>query len=997
MRQKHHAANLQQIFILILFLFSGTSALIYQTVWIRQFGLFFGVDVYSTATVLTAFMAGLALGNLIFGQMVDRRKSALKLFMILELGIGLFALFFPFSIRLLYFIYSGLYRFLPTGFYFTQLYRFLLVFIFLLLPTTLMGGTLPVLTKVFVKELNSLGKQVGRLYSINNFGALIGCFLAGFFLMRAIGLNNTIFLAASLNILNAAIVFLISKMWSTKTIKTEIAQKSNLHTIELPRKVLIVVLWAFALEGFTTLAFEVIWTRILLGFSYDKSVYFYSTVILSFIFGLSFGSYLIAKIIDKLKNLMTLFAALEVMIGVLAIVLLSAFSAAADILDQWRLNYNESWWTSLGKEYLLFFLIMIVPTTLMGMTFPVVSKICTFQLKKLGTRIGQIGFLDTVGSIFGAFFAGFIFIPFFGVVKAVFVTALLNCFIGISIFLINPFTLKKKKLFYTSVSLLIICALIFTFPSSRYFYHWQTKMSGDRLLFYHEGADATIAVPQHINGVKFLSINGSVTAFANYGDTRVHKMLGYLPYFLHDNPKQAIVIGLGMGITAQSLMQPEIKQVDCVELSKGVVKACTGFFNDVNKDVMNEPRLNIIVNDGRSYLQMTEKKYDIITSNAVHARLSANLYTKDFYQLCKDRLHKNGVMCQWTSTNWLTVEEFKSLITAFQSVFPHSSLWMVNAGHVLLIGTPDALHINYDKLDSRMQNSKVQADLLPYSLGTPELFLAHFVSDDARLSLLVHNVDPMTDDFPRAEFSRVVSKMQIPEIILNLIHIKHDLSDRLVFKRTNLLEAELIRRKIASYSKAEKYYLEGVYAQNFYNEPFLALNMLTNALELQPNDYRYHEEAGSINLQLAQRPNISDEESATFLDNAISHLENMTSYFPTFAFDWNNLGYLYMNRGNLDKAENAFLQAIHLAPQNPMARIYMASLYGGRKDYDAAVNELLTVIKNYPDLTEAYYRLGLVYELMNRSDDAQKTYQSCLQVEKNYKDAQQRLERLEKL
>jgi spermidine synthase len=982
-----------QLFLLVLFFFSGVSALIYQTLWIRQFGLVFGVDIFAASTVLTAFMAGLALGSYLFGRLVDRNVNPLKLFAALELGIGLFALLFPFSFKGLDWIYLALYRALPLGFYATQLYRFVLAFLFLMIPTMLMGGTLPVLSKVFVKKMQSMGWNVGKLYSVNNLGALVGCFLAGFILIRWIGQQNSMMLAAAFNLFNAGMAFLLYRRvrMHDEPIPPPSLPALN-RTASMPDYVIRFVMWAFAVEGFAALAYEVIWTRILLGFSYDKSVYFYSTVIFTFIFGLSFGSILMAKVTDRNKNLLLLFARIEIAIGVLAIILLTAFARIANILNVWRLEYGDNWWGSLGREYLLFFMVMVIPATLMGMIYPIVSRLCTPHLKRLGTRLGEIGFLDTVGSIFGAFVAGFVMIPFLGVAKAVIITAVINIGIGIIAVLIEPAAARKSKGIWIGAVLVVFIALMVTLPNSNYFRHWQTRRPGDRLLFYKEGPDAAIAVPQHSDGTKFLAINGSVTAFAEFGDIRVHKMLGCLPALLHEKPDTALVIGLGMGITARSLLATGIHQVDCVEINSGVVDACAGYFTDVNQSVLNDPRVNLIVDDGRSYLHMTKKKYDIITTNAVHARLSGNLYTREFYEICRQRLQPNGVMCQWTSTNWLTPKEFKSLITAFQSVFPHTSLWLVNAGHLLIIGIPNALQINMTALTTRMAEPQIQADLSSYSLGTPELLLAHFVMDEEILPTVLKKVPVNSDDRPYAELSRVVSKMQIPEIVLEFIHDKTNLSKRLSFTNKTEDEKQSLMQQVANYSLAEKYYLEGAFAENMYNQPLLALNMLTQALQLQPNDYRYHEEAASVNLILAQQERLSEKERNIFLDNSIAHLEAMTIAVPDFAFDWNNLGYVYMNRGRLADAERAFRRAIELAPDNPMPRNYLASIVGGRGELAEAESLLKAAIHDYPDEVESYYRLGLVYELMKKPQDAHDAFMQAVSRDPSYRDAYQKLQ-----
>ena len=984
--------NPKTVILLIVFFFSGVSALIYQTVWIRQFGLVFGVDVFAAATVLAGFMAGLAIGNLIFGRIVDKQRRGLELFIILELGIGAFALLFPLTFQGLMKFYTSLYHLLPLGFYTTQIYRFTLSFLFLLIPTTLMGGTLPVLSKVIVKNINTLGWNIGRLYCVNNIGALLGCFATGFILMRSFGLRQSVLLAAGLNILNACIVFVLYKLSTPSAISSESLEPSQSSLESLSPRIIRLVMIVFAVEGFTTLAYEVIWTRILVGFSYDKSVTFYTTVILSFIFGLSLGSILVAKWIDKRKSLLAWFAGLEILIGILGVALLTGFAEIGRVLSEWRLSYGEGWWTSVGREYLLLFAVMSIPTTLMGMTFPIVGKICVPHLKRLGSRVGELGFLDTVGSIFGAFVAGFVMIPILGVVNATLVTAGINLTMGLILLVFHPNFKMQRKAVYVLSSLLIFVILILVLPNSGYFQHWQTRRPADRLLYYHEGADATVAVPQHTDGVKFLAINGSVTAFANYGDTRVHKMLAYLPYLLHRDPHNALIIGLGMGVTAQSLMLPDINEIDCVEINPGVVEAAAQEFSRENQRVLEQQRLQMIIDDGRSYLAMTTKEYDIITSNAVHARLSGNLYTKEFYQLCRERLNPDGIMCQWTSTNWLTPGEFKSLIAAFHSVFPHTSLWLVNAGHLLMIGSADAMVVNYGELARRLNLPRVQRDLQPWSLHTPELLLAHYVFDEQRLAEFSDNSPINRDNKPIAEFSRVVSKMQIPEILLELIRLKTSYVDNLAID-SDRWNVNTVETRIEKYSEAETYYLQGVFARNLGGEPLPALNMITQALDLQPDDYRYHEEAASLNLFLAQQ-SIEDSLRNVWLTNAREHLEDMIAFTPDFAFDWSNLGFVYMNKGFLAQAVQSFQKAIELQPEYPLPYIYLASIIGGQGYLDQAAEYILTALSFFPDLVEGWYRLGLIYQLKGDPEKARNAYEEVLEREPEYRDVSRRLGRL---
>ncbi|MGD2174806.1 MAG: fused MFS/spermidine synthase, partial [Candidatus Brocadiaceae bacterium] len=537
--------------LLFLFFLSGVSALIYQVVWVRMFGDVFGVTVYAVATVVTTFMAGLALGAYLFGRWIDRAGNPLGVFALLQLGIGLFALLFPSLLGRLTQAYVALHRQFPASFYMRSLVRFGLSFGLLILPTTLMGGTLPVLSKFFVGRLKRLGGDMGHLYAANNLGAVIGVFAAGFFLIRTVGMHFTIGTAAAINLAVAALAYVAS-------VKADRSQPSPQASEEgpddqngdappvaaptYPRHVRTLVLWAFGIEGFCALSYEVVWTRVLTGMSHHKTVYLFSTILISFIFGLSLGSFIIARFIDRTRSLLALFGLMEIAIGVSAIAMLPVFKLLPGLLRQTYRASLEAWWSG-ALENLIWFLVLLVPTTLMGTTFPIVSKIYTRTLDALGRRIGTIGCLDTIGSIFGSFVAGFVLIPFIGMAKAVAVTAVINLLIGASLVAFEPLRSGKLKLAAGVGGVVLAVGALGLTPSELRFEHWLRERPFTHFVYYREGVSATVAVPELPSGERGLMIDGFTTAVGNYGDLRVHKMLGYLPWLLHENPKSSLVIG----------------------------------------------------------------------------------------------------------------------------------------------------------------------------------------------------------------------------------------------------------------------------------------------------------------------------------------------------------------------------------------------------------------------------------------------------------------------
>jgi spermidine synthase len=715
------------------------------------------------ATVLSAFMGGLAIGSLIFGRLADKVKNPLRLFMLLEGGIGLFAVLFPFTFKGLINIYTPIIQNSGLTEYYGQVVKFIFSFVFLLIPTTLMGGTLPVIFKYFVRELKSLGWHVSSLFAVNNLGAVLGCFLAGFILIKTFGITASLYIAAAINLINALVVFLISKNISLENDIPEDKSNTPVNTDVsniLPKPLLRLVLWVFAIEGFTTLAFEVIWTRIFIGFSFDKTTYFFSVIVLGFVFGLSLGSFLISKWVDNRKNLVTLLALLEVLIGLVSLALLMAFSKISLTLNLERTVFDP-WMKIIGKEYLIFFLILIIPATLTGMVYPIVSKLYADNIKKLGNRMGTIGFLDTIGSVVGSFIAGFVLIPLLGVVMSFIAVVVINITLGLLLLIFNESVTKKLRITLLSGTLVLSTLLIMKAPNKKYFSWWDKSRYElwtnfvEKVPFYYEGVDATVTLRQYHNYIA-LNINGHNTAYTSLKDQIVNRMLGYVPYMVNSHPKRALVIGFGLGFTVESLIQPEIDTVDVAEICTGVIKSGL-VMNEWNNAALKHPKVHTYLEDGRELLFKTLNRYDIITSNAVHPRLSNNIYTQDFYDLCRNRMNKGGIMCQWATPNWLNEVEFKAQVKAFINAFKYCQLWYINEYTIILLGSEEPININYTMIAERFKNAKVKEDLRNINMTEPFEFVSQFSIERNVLMKYCQDAPSNTDDFPIVEFSKTVN------------------------------------------------------------------------------------------------------------------------------------------------------------------------------------------------------------------------------------------------
>ncbi len=398
----------KHIIIYICFFLTGASALIYEILWTRSFSLTYGNTTYAITTVLSAFMAGLAFGSLVFGRIADRVRHRLRLYGLIEVCIGVYALIFPFlenlSSRLyLYLINTG-----DAGNPEKLLIKFILSFTVMLVPASLMGGSLPVISKFFIGELKNLPSRLGVLYSMNTLGAVAGTYLVGFHMIAIIGLRASMLTAAFLNIgIGIVVVLYALRLSKEEDIQDRVESSPEGAPSNTKEKGLIIfAVIAFMVSGFVSLSHEVVWTRIL-SLIIGSSTYAFTMILIGFLAGLALGSFLISHtgLIQLRRINLVMFSWMQIGIGISAYLLIPLFSKLpALMIKAFQLN-PDSYTFITFYQFILSFLIMIIPTTLMGATLPVIGKIVSREVGSVGTSIGNIYFFNTFGALFGAFFA----------------------------------------------------------------------------------------------------------------------------------------------------------------------------------------------------------------------------------------------------------------------------------------------------------------------------------------------------------------------------------------------------------------------------------------------------------------------------------------------------------------------------------------------------------------------------------------------------------------
>ena len=951
----------------LIFIFSGASGLIYQVIWMRQLTLVFGSTVFATSTVLTAFMGGLALGSYYFGKKIDEsRESPLRIYALLEAGIGAFCLVWPLILTVLSALYVLIHRNVTSEFYTLSLIRFVLTFAVLLIPSTLMGGTLPVLTRFFVKRLEQLGTNIGILYALNTFGAVIGTVAAGFFLIESLGIRWTLGVGIAINFAVAAIALVLARKASAtedasyqlkdRPIKPEPSLTDNRQLITDNY----LALWAIGISGFCALAYEVLWTRIMVFFL-GSTTYAFATMLAAFLFGIALGSMVFARWVDRMKQPVAVFGIVQLGIGLFALILMPAFEELYGMSRALQSTFGSSrFWT-----FFSCFLVMCLPTFLMGASFPIVTKIYTGSARQLGKSIGNVYAINTVGSILGAFCAGFILIPILGIRPSIVLTVALNSVIGCLLVWRGSGQTETGRQLLQGVSiampvlnagLAVILLLTINQPLFLKSAIFKTQRPGDTLVDYNEEVDATVTTLKDDEGVYRLYVDTNQAADASRWDSPSHRVIAHLPLLLHPRPKRALVVGFGMGLTSYSITQHGVK-VDAIELSQGVIAAAQKHFTHINGNVFESPLFNYKLNDGRNHILMTKTKYDMISTGIIHPLVSAgssNIYTADFYRLCRRILAEGGIMCQWVPLHRLPEEHYKMIVRTFIEVFPETTLWYkYTPDFVILIGTLKPLSIDYKNFIARSKIASIREGLAADDLDGMSL-LDSFMMGPETVRKYV-GVGPIhTDNRPRLEFFRGADLVgTTTQNVSGMAKHREPVLRYLTNYDTTPAETRAVRAELDTYFKATQELIRGqiAYARGQYQN---AANIMDKAVRLNSADetirYNFGVVAGLIREgtqeELRQIEQRVQQTMAQNPEDIQGHLYLATVYEHSASE--------YERKGEFEKA------AVELGK---------------------AAKELEEFLRRDPSRSEVYFILGPLYERQGRYKEALRTYQRLEQQE----------------
>jgi spermidine synthase len=704
-----------------MFFLSGVAALIYQIVWAKELSLVFGVTLYATSAVVTTFMAGLAFGSLYFGRLVESWKNPLVLFAVLEAVIGAFAFAFPAIVVVLKRVYVAFYGPFGDSFYVMSLVRFVLAFCALIVPTTMMGGTLPVITRALVTRRSDLGRKVATLYSANNLGAFVGCVAAGYFMLEMLGPRGAMGVASVLNVAAAAMALSLSRAPRASGEPTG-PQAEPMAPTAGPTHAVRVALWVFGLEGVTSLIYQMAWMRMLIFFVH-MDIYGVTAIVATFLAGLSIGAFVARRWVDRLRDPWRVLGGIELSIGLTAMAtipvlpfLLGIHRAVLSLQGQGLpLAVAFS-----AANFAVTFLVILVPTACMGATLPVVSRIYVSELRGLGRKMGVLGCLDTVGSILGAFAGGFVLIPLLGVQRTIIVTAAMNLVLSAWVFHADPLTERRRVLrpgFLLAGAAAAAALMLLPLRPAALIRHSEV-MTGQpilRLVVSEDDEVQSASVIEQKGFARLLYCNDHWVAADSPEDRPSHEIVLHTPLLLHPHPKRVLIIGLGIGLSAYASLAHDV-DVDVVELSRAVVdvnSAFTGCFDDYmathnGRGVLQDPRVTVREEDGRNYVLGTGRRYDVIHVGGFHPVLTggaAGFYTVEFYRDCQRILTPDGLFSQWLPIHQIPAEDFKTILRSFRAGFPYTSIWHKNsADFCMLLGSLTPQRVDFADFERRVDD-----------------------------------------------------------------------------------------------------------------------------------------------------------------------------------------------------------------------------------------------------------------------------------------------------
>lgn len=970
------------------FFASGASSLIAEVTWNRMLIVIVGNSVTAAAIIISVFMGGLGIGSYVAGRFFSRRAPSLIPYVFLELTIAVYVLLSPSLLNLLADVFMTLADSVDNRVLLTVV-RLVVTIAALLLPAMLMGATFPAIVSGTALDSSS-GRtaRTGYLYSFNTLGAAVGTYVGGFHLLLEFGVQFTLIVAFCLYVFAV-----LSALLATTVAKSRAREIITVreHTVEEARtgnyRLLYFLYVATFGIGFVALAYEVLLTR--LGILYlGNSIRVFPLVLTSFLLGTGISAVLGTRVYDifrkKNYNSNVLFGLIAVGAGIF--VLLTPYL----LLEDWVVGskYFAQVAAVAPKNPLPVLLILLAPTLLLGGLLPLAIRMVQPETHGSTTReAAKLYALNTAGGLLGAGLANHFLLPLIGIQGVIILLVAICATVGVVTLLIANMTAIRWALTAVGIACLTV-VLVTGLPRMMDLYAKNiAKMTGTEstdVLLVHEGMTATVAVLGHKDPkwgtYRDMYLNGVEEASTRYWHVQLFKLLGILPTLMHESeePKDALVVAFGAGITAGSVLaSDQVASLDVVDLNPDI-EGINDLFTKVNGDVFHKPRFHFINDDGRNYLVTSRKKYDLIISDSTHPRAydSWILYTEDFYKQVREHLRPGGIFAQWVPVlTSMQGDLIRIHFNTFQSVFPNATLWYVyGSDQAFLVATPEPMSLNVDRLQGKLDNLPEWFRADEYQIDTVARVSGFFWLDEAGMTRMIGDEKRInTDD--QHYFSKQSALWPLPP------------EKRLPFFQASIIPylEPPVDDDLRLAIKKEQNVALWLSKFSFFGDK----NLLFRSYCAMP-------ENGNVQYHLQHvlgdaRPDYdefcSQEEIKNLQALIISHPDNVIAL--------NDLASTLSQIGQLNDAALYAKRALQIEPDNGIVLDTYGWILYQQGKYTEALDNLKKSEPSFPDHPVVLYHLGATYHELGEKELAKKYLEKALSVSRSFEGAEQAAKLLE--
>lgn len=737
--------------IAICFLLSGFAALLYEIVWLRQFAIILGTSEQALAVILASYMGGLSIGSWVAGRRVDHVRYPVWLYGLLEAGIAVCAIAMPWGLRSVEYLqvqlFGGAAEPPAAGSFSQTMFGLASAFTLILLPTAMMGATLPLLAKHVVHRNREVGPRIGVLYGINTFGAVAGTLAAAFVFLPNLGLKRTTWVGAAINFAIFALVWLLARRIAVtsgaSSTTIERSGEGRSKSSNEPSRYRLVLCFA-ALAGAVAFCYEIIFTR-MLSHILGGSIYAFATMLAGFLLGIALGGTIASRLAIRRDRSVVALVYAQCLAGLCALSTYHLIDAVAG----W--SFTDWGGTSAMFSQVAVSILILLPTaTCLGATFPLATRIFAHDQMDAAASAAKVYFWNTVGGIVGALLTGIVILPFYAYHGSTSVAILLNAGAAIALVLV-----MRAKLVHLAAGVLTLILLACWMPGIPDRVMRISALSGQQtrgeLIFSSVGRSGTVTLFEQQGDVWFLT-NGLPEAFVRsqgssdpYADSEA--WLGALPPLLRSTCDSMLIIGLGGGVAAAHV-PPSVQEIDVFELEPAVVDANLFIRTLRERDPLADSRVKVILNDGRNGLALTSKKYDAIVSQPSHPWTAgaSHLYTREFAETVHGRLKSDGIFLQWMNIKFVNPELFGSLAATLLDVFPHVRVYEPFPDNCLLVASaapirPEA--VSQPALDVDPRNLAFYQE---FGVQNPTHLLALLRIDEPELRAIANDADLITDE-----------------------------------------------------------------------------------------------------------------------------------------------------------------------------------------------------------------------------------------------------------